>query len=143
MELIEIGGFSLDETGTADQAQLWRRGGFPLFYLSTDDAASYQWRTDFIRTFLERDIRRFGVNTAPEALRRLWQMLAHYHGSISNDSEIGRSLGESNQTVRRHLDIMTNAFMIRQLPPWFENLGKRLVRHPKVYVRDTGRFTSC
>ncbi len=138
VEFIEIGGFTLDETGVADQARLWQRGGFPLSFLAADDAASYQWRTDFIRTFLERDIRRFGVNTQPEALRRLWQMLAHHHGGISNGSEIGRSLGESNQTVRRHLDIMTNAFMIRQLPPWFENLGKRLVRHPKVYVRDTG-----
>jgi predicted AAA+ superfamily ATPase len=118
--------------------RLWQRGGFPLSYLAADDAASHQWRTDFIRTFLERDIRRFGVNTQPEPLRRLWQMLAHLHGGISNGSEIGRSLGESNQTVRRHLDILTNAFMIRQLPPWFENLGKRLVRHPKVYVRDTG-----
>ena len=137
-EFIEIGGFTLEETGVADQAKLWQRGGFPLSYLAKDDAASLQWRTDFIRTFLERDIRRFGVNTPPEALRRLWQMLAHYHGGISNGSEIGRSLGESNQTVRRHLDILTNAFMIRQLPPWFENLGKRLVRHPKVYVRDTG-----
>ena len=138
VEFIEIGGFTVDETGTTAQAQLWQRGGFPLAHLAADDAASYQWRSDFIRTFLERDIRRFGVNTPPEALRRLWQMLAHYHGGVSNGSEIGRSLGESNQTVRRHLDILTHAFMIRQLPPWFENLGKRLVRHPKVYVRDTG-----
>ncbi len=138
VEFIEIGGFTLAETGVAAQSQLWQRGGFPLSHLAQDDAASYQWRTDFIRTFLERDIRSFGVNTPPEALRRLWQMLAHYHGGVSNGSEIGRSLGESNQTVRRHLDILTHAFMIRQLPPWFENLGKRLVRHPKVYVRDTG-----
>lgn len=138
VEFIEIGGFTIDETGIPAQTQLWQRGGFPLSYLGANDADSYQWRVDFIRTFLERDIRRFGVNTAPEALRRLWQMLAHYHGGVSNGSEIGRSLGESNQTIRRHLDILTHAFMIRQLPPWFDNLGKRLVRHPKVYVRDTG-----
>jgi uncharacterized protein len=138
VEFIEIGGFTLEEAGDACQTELWQRGGFPLSHLAADDVASYQWRVDFIRTFLERDIRRFGVNTPPEALRRIWQMLAHHHGGISNGSEIGRSLGESNQTIRRQLDILTNAFMIRQLPPWFENLGKRLVRHPKIYVRDTG-----
>jgi hypothetical protein len=93
---------------------------------------------NFIQTFLERDVRMFGVQVPPVTLRRLWNMLAHYHGQIWNASEISRSLGEAHTTVKRHLDILTGALMVRQLPPWFENLGKRQVKSPKVYLRDTG-----
>jgi len=138
VEFIEIGGFQLADIGIEKQRQLWLRGGFPMAWLPARDADSMAWRMNFIRTFLERDLRTFGVEVTPAAMRRLWQMLAHYHGGVWNASEFGRSLGESYKTTRRHLDILTGAFMVRQLQPWFENSGKRLVRHPKVYIRDTG-----
>jgi len=135
---VDMGGFDLGEVGEAGQRQLWLRGGFPRSFLADDEAASFAWREDFIRTFLERDIRMFGVNVPPDTLRRLWTMVAHYHGQIWNSSEVGRSLGEAHTTVKRHLDILSGALVVRQLPPWFENLGKRQVKSPKVYVRDSG-----
>ena len=135
---VDIGGFALGELGEASQSRLWLRGGFPRSFLAEDDAASFVWREDFIRTFLERDIRMFGINVPPDTLRRLWTMVAHYHGQIWNISEVGRSLGEAHTTVRRHLDILTGALVVRQLSPWFENLGKRQVKSPKVYLRDSG-----
>lgn len=138
IEFIDVSGFQLDEVGAAHQAQLWLRGGFPLSWLAKKDVDSMAWRLGFIRTFLERDIRSFGLETSPAPLRRLWQMLAHYHGGVWNASEFGRSLGESYKTTRRHLDILSGLFMVRVLPPWFENLGKRIIRHPKVYIRDSG-----
>jgi predicted AAA+ superfamily ATPase len=138
IEFIDVSGFQLSEVGLEHQSRLWLRGGFPLSWLAKNDSDSMAWRLGFIRTFLERDIRTFGLETSPEALRRLWQMLAHYHGGVWNASEFGRSLGESYKTTRRHLDILSGLFMVRVLPPWFENLGKRIVRHPKVYIRDTG-----
>jgi len=138
IEFIDVSGFQLSEVGLEHQSRLWLRGGFPLAWLAKNDADSMAWRIGFIRTFLERDIRAFGLETSPEALRRLWQMLAHYHGGIWNASEFGRSLGESYKTTRRHLDILSGLFMVRVLPPWFENIGKRIVRHPKVYIRDSG-----
>lgn len=135
---VDMAGFSLGETGVDAQRKLWLRGGFPRSFLARNEDTSFAWRENFVRTFLERDIARFGIQVAPAALRRLWMMLAHYHGQIWNASEISRSLGEAHTTVKRHLDILTGAFMIRQLQPWFENIGKRQIRSPKVYICDSG-----
>lgn len=136
--LLPMGGFDLTEVGTKRLRALWWRGGFPRSLLAPSDAESRAWRGDFIQTFLERDLRRFGVQVAPANLRRFWNMVAHYHGQIWNASEIGRSLGEAHTTVKRHLDILCGALVMRQLPPWFENIGKRQVKSPKVYLRDSG-----
>lgn len=136
--LAPMTGFGLSEVGQHEQRALWWRGGFPRSFLAESDEESRQWRADFIQTFLERDLRRFGVQVAAMALRRFWSMVAHYHGQIWNASEIGRSLGEAHTTVKRHLDILCGAFVMRQLPPWFENIGKRQVKAPKVYLRDSG-----
>ncbi|MHB8473747.1 MAG: ATP-binding protein [Gammaproteobacteria bacterium] len=135
---VDMAGFNLGETGVDAQRKLWLRGGFPRSFLARNEDTSFAWRENFVRTFLERDIARFGIQVAPAALRRLWMMLAHYHGQIWNASEIARSLGEAHTTVKRHLDILTGAFMIRQLQPWFENIGKRQIRSPKVYICDSG-----
>jgi hypothetical protein len=139
---LQMSGFGLSEVGANALRSLWWRGGLPRSFLARTDIESRRWRDDFIRTFLERDLRQFGVQVAPAALRRFWSMLAHYHGQIWNGSEVGRSLGESHTTVRRHLDIMTGALVVRQLPPWFENLGKRQIKSPKVYLRDSGLLHS-
>lgn len=136
--IIEMAGFDLGETGAAALRRLWWRGGFPRSFLARSEAVSVAWRQDFIRTFLERDMLQLGVRIPPPALRRLWTMIAHYHGQIWNASEIARSLGETHVTVKRHLDALTGALMVRQLQPWLENLGKRQVKAPKVYVRDSG-----
>lgn len=138
VSLIPMAGFDLSEVGTKEMRSLWWRGGFPRSFLAPSDAESRQWRDDFVQTFLERDLRRFGVQVAPVTMRRFWNMVAHYHGQIWNASEIGRSLGEAHTTVKRHLDILCGAFVMRQLPPWLENLGKRQVKSPKVYLRDSG-----
>jgi hypothetical protein len=136
--LVEMGGFSLSEVGPTNLRRLWWRGRFPRAFLAKSEVGCRSWQENFIRTFLERDIRQFGVQTPPVALRRLWMMLAHYHGQIWNASELARALGESHPTVKRHLDILTGAAMLRQLQPWHVNLGKRQVKSPKVYIRDTG-----
>lgn len=135
---VEVSGFNLDESGSANATKWWNRGGLPRSFLARSEAQSFAWRQDFIRTFLERDIRELGFNLPPVALRRLWLMLAHYHGQTWNASEIARSLGESHATVKRHLDVLSGALVVRQLQPWFENLGKRQIKAPKVYVRDSG-----
>jgi len=140
--MVPMAGFDLSEVGPKALRSLWLRGGFPRSFLAKTEAESRQWREDFIQTFLERDVRRFGVQVAPMTLRRFWTMVAHYHAQIWNASEIGRSLGEAHTTVKRHLDIMCGAFVMRQLPPWFENLGKRQVRSVKVYLRDSGLLHS-
>ena len=136
--LIPMSGFGSTEIPVTDHRKLWWRGGFPRSFLAQSDAASRRWRADFIQTFLERDLRQFGVNVAPLAMRRFWMMVAHYHGQIWNASEIGRSLGEAHTTVKRHLDILCGAYVMRQLPPWFENISKRQVKSAKVFVRDSG-----
>jgi predicted AAA+ superfamily ATPase len=136
--LIAMGGFGVAEVGDRSLQELWWRGGFPRSFLARSNGESRAWREDFIQTFLERDLRRFGVQVPASALRRFWSMVAHYHGQIWNASEIGRSLGEAHTTVKRHLDILCGAFVLRQLPPWFENLGKRQVKSPKVFLRDSG-----
>jgi hypothetical protein len=136
--LVEMGGFNLSELGAEDMRRLWWRGRFPRSFLAKSEAACRAWQENFIQTFLERDIRQFGVQSPPVVFRRLWMMLAHYHGQIWNASELARSLGESHTTVKRHLDVLTGALMVRQLQPWHENLGKRQVKSPKIYIRDTG-----
>jgi predicted AAA+ superfamily ATPase len=135
---VDLGGFDLTEVSPGNWRRLWLRGGFPRAYLAADDARSISWRRDFIRTFLERDIPQLGIRIPAEALRRFWLMLAHHHGQIWNGAELARSLGVSEHTVRRYLDVLSGTFVVRQLPPWFENIGKRQYRAPKVYVRDSG-----
>lgn len=142
LEFIELQGFDLSETGASAIDTLWIRGGFPRSFLANSEADSLAWREGFIRTFLERDIAQLGINIPAVTMRRFWTMLAHYHGQTWNAAEIGRSMGLSDKTVRSYLDILTGTFMIRQLQPWFENLGKRLVKSPKIYFRDTGLYHS-
>jgi predicted AAA+ superfamily ATPase len=135
---VDMQGFSLDDVGLVAERMLWLRGGFPRSFLAVDDGASFAWRNDFLRSFSERDFGTLGLGATPASLGRLWRMAAHHHGQYLNASEFGRSLGETHKTVLRHLEMLAAAFMIRLLPPWFENLGKRLVRRPKLYVRDSG-----
>lgn len=123
---IELPPFSLNEAKKS--SILWLRGGFPRSYLAADDHDSYLWRQAYITTFLERDIPSLGFQLAPQQIRRFWLMLAHYHGQIFNASELGRSFGVSDHTVRKYLDILVGTFMVRRLSPWFENLGKRQVK---------------
>ncbi len=138
VEFIELTGFDLSETGGDGWRDLWVRGGFPRSYLAASDADSVAWREGFIRTFLERDIPELGISIPSAAMRRFWTMLAHYHGQTWNASELGRSLGLSDKTVRSYLDILTGTYMVRQLQPWAANLGKRQVKSPKIYLRDSG-----
>ena len=136
--LVDMGGFDLRETGAVAWKNLWQRGGFPRSFLAASDPASFAWRESFVRTFLERDIPQFGIQVPPETLRRFWSMIAHFHGQVWNGAEFARSLGSSEPTARRYLDILAGAFMVRVLPPWFESLKKRQLKSPKIYVRDTG-----
>ena len=136
----ELGPFALDETGIEDWRNLWIRGGFPRSYLSASGQQSTIWREEFIRSFLERDIPALGISIPSETLRRFWHMLSHYHGQLLNFSELGRSFGVSDHTIRRYLEILSGTFMIRLLPPWYANVGKRLVKAPKLYIRDSGLF---
>jgi len=135
---LEMQGFHLDEAGQTALLPLWNKGGFPRSFLAADTRQSFAWRKDFVRTFIEKDFSSLGLGSTPASLGRLWSMAAHYHGQILNASEIGRSLGETNKTVQRHLEMLSAGFMVRMLRPWFENLGKRLVRSPKLFVRDSG-----
>ena len=135
---IDLTAFKLDEVGQENLQSLWLRGGFPRSYLAGSDEDSFQWREDFIRTFLERDINLLGFNIPPTTLRRFWVMLAHYHGQIWKASEFARSMGVSEPTVKRYLDILAGTFLVRQIQPWYENLGKRQVKSPKIYIRDSG-----
>jgi uncharacterized protein len=134
----ELEGFDLSEVGLSREQPLWLRGGFPRSFLAGSDSASLEWRASFIRTFLERDIPQFGISIPAETLHRFWSMVAHYHGQLWNGAELARAFGVSATTVRRYLDLMTSALVLRQLPPWFENLAKRQIRSPKVYVADSG-----
>jgi predicted AAA+ superfamily ATPase len=134
----ELGGLALDEVGIARMDALWLRGGFPRSYLARSNAASSEWRRGFIRTFLERDVPQLGSGVPSTTLYRFWMMLAHYHGQVWNASEFARSFGVADTTVRSYLDLLSSALVVRLLPPWHENLGKRQVRSPKVYIADTG-----
>lgn len=134
----ELPGLALDEVGAARIDRLWVRGGFPRSFLSRSDGASMEWRTEFIRTFLERDLPALGINVAADTMRRFWSMLAHHHAQLWNASELGRSFGVADTTVRGYLDRLTDALVIRQLRAFHENLGKRQVKAPKIYLRDSG-----
>jgi len=138
VEFVELSGFDIAETGADASEQLWARGGFPRSFLAGSDEDSFAWREGFVRTFLERDIPQLGISIPPAAMRRFWTMLAHYHGQTWNASELARSMGLSDKTVRSYLDILSGTFMIRQLQPWYENVGKRQVKAPKIYFRDSG-----
>jgi len=138
VEIIEMRGFDLSEVGPTAQESLWLRGGFPRSYLAATDDDSTDWRKQFIGTFLERDLAALGFGLSPALMRRFWLMLAHYHGQIWNGSEIAASLGVAPNTARAYLDALEQTFMVRRLLPWHNNLGKRLVKTPKLYFRDTG-----
>jgi len=135
---VDLSGFDLREVGARSYDRLWIRGGFPRSFLAPDDSSSMAWREDFLRSFLERDIPQFGITIPAETLRRFWTMIAHYHGQVWNAAEFARSLGASENTARRYLDILSGAYMVRVLAPWFENIGKRQVKAPKIYIRDSG-----
>ncbi len=133
-----LDGFDLREVGLEALDSLWLRGGFPRSFLAPSDTASLEWRSAFTRTFLERDIPQLGVTVPSETLYRFWTMLAHYHGQLWNGAELARAFGVSATTVRRYLDLLTSTLVLRQIQPWFENVSKRQVRAPKVYVADAG-----
>jgi len=135
---IELGGFSLDDLAASQVRRLWIRGGFPPSYLARSNQVSFQWRQDFITTFLERDIPSLGIRIPSPRLRRFWMMLSHYHGQVFNSSEVARSLMISDTATRHYLDVLSQTFVVRQLQPWFYNTRKRLVKRPKIYVRDSG-----
>lgn len=134
----ELPGFGIEEIGQAASDELWIRGGFPRAMLAPNDEASNLWRQEFIRTYLERDLPTLGINLQTGLLQRFWTMLAHSHGQIWNSSRIGAALGVAHTTVRSHLDVLRDTFMVRLLPPYLSNTGKRQVKSPKVYFRDTG-----
>lgn len=138
LETVALEGFRLSDLGAAAQPRHWLRGGLPLSFTARSEADSLSWRRQFLQTFLERDMPQFGVQVPPIALHRFWSMLAHYHAQIWNAAELARALAVNESTVRRYLDLMAGVFMVRQLAPWHENLGKRQVKAPKIYIRDTG-----
>lgn len=134
----DLGGFSLGEVGIRHHSALWLRGGFPRSFLARSGRESFDWRLDFVRTFLERDLPQLGVSIPAVTMRRFWTMLAHYHGQVWNASEFARSFGVSDMTVRRYLDLLAATFIVRVLAPWHENVGKRQVKSPKIYLADSG-----
>jgi len=134
----ELQGFALDEVGMQHADRLWLRGGFPKAFLASSNASSAEWRREFISTFLERDLPQLGINIASATLRRFWMMLAHYHGQIWNSAEFARSFGVADTTIRHYLDLLTSALVVRQIPAWHENIGKRQVKAPKVFIADSG-----
>jgi len=137
-----LSGFRIHDIPEDRQNNLWIRGGLPLSFLADSDSNSAVWRENYIRTFLERDIPGLGIRIPPHTLHRFWQMISHYHGNIINFSEIGKSFGIADTTVRHYIDILQGTFMIRQLQPWYVNIKKRLVKRPKIYIRDSGIFHS-
>jgi predicted AAA+ superfamily ATPase len=138
MERVTIGGFSLRELGAEAEQNLWLRGGLPLSYLARSETDSKAWRKGFLQTLLERDFPQWGVRVPAVALLRFWTMLAHYHGQTWNAAEPARALGVSESTARRHLDLLTDALVVRQLHPYHANISKRQVKAPKIYIRDSG-----
>ncbi len=138
IETIAISGFNLGEVGAPSLNRHWQRGGFPLSFLARINDDSFTWRQQFIQTFLERDLPQLGIGIPASAALRFWTMVAHSHGSIWSSADPARSLGIGESTVRRYLDLFTNLLIVRQLQPWHENLTKRQVKAPKVYVRDSG-----
>lgn len=139
---VDLGGLNLAEVGPKARDALWLRGGFPRSFLATTDPASARWRSDFLRTFLEQDLPQLGVRTAAETLRRFWTMIAHFHGQVWNGAEFARALSASEPTARHYLDLLCGTYMVRRLQPWHTNLGKRELKAPKIYVRDSGLLHS-
>ena len=138
---LELPPFTVQETAAAagtDANRLWLRGGFPDSFLADDDAFSLRWREDFVRTYLERDIPQFGARIATETLRRLWTMLCHHQGQLLNVAQLARNLGVDGKTAAGYIDLLVDLLLVRRLPAWHANVGKRLVRSPRVYVRDSG-----
>jgi len=148
VETVDVGGFDLQEIGAnegySDEAasRLWLRGGFPRAYLAASDEDSMVWRTHAVADHVQIDMPQFGINIAAPAMLRFWTMLAHYHGQVWSAAPSAQSMGVSEPTIRRYLDTLTQTLMIRQLQPWHENLGKRQVKAPKIYFRDTGLLHS-
>lgn len=138
VSFVDVTGFTLSELHAGDLSRLWWRGGFPPAFLAPGDAAARQWHDDFGRTFLERDIPQLGIQVPAATLGRFWTMVAHVHGQVLNQAELARALGSSEPTARRYLDILSGTYVVRQLTPWFENLKKRQVKSPKIYIRDSG-----
>lgn len=138
----ELGGLRISDVGIKNIKKLWLRGGFPRAYLGASDTEAFLWLSNYISALLERDLPQMGINIPANTLRRFWTMICHYHGQVVNFSEIGRAFGVSDMTVRKYLDILEKTFMVRILQPWYVNVGKRLVKRPKVYVRDSGIFHS-
>jgi predicted AAA+ superfamily ATPase len=141
IHFLELSPFNYDELVAArytDSILMWSRGGFPEAILSDSEKYSFQWRVDFIRSFLERDIPQFGFSIPAITMRRFWTMIAHYHGQLLNSSKLAQSLGVSNPTIRKYIDIMEQTFMVNILPPFITNLKKRLIKSPKIYIRDSG-----
>ena len=138
IQFVDVAGLALTEVGTSNQDTLWMRGGFPRAFLATSAPTWVRWMRSFTSTFLERDIPMLSPRTSAEAVGRFWRMLAHYHGQVWNSSAFSHSMGVSVTAINRYRDLLSGAFMIRMLPPWFENLGKRLVKAPKIYLRDSG-----
>jgi hypothetical protein len=134
----ELHPLSLDEVGPAGFERLWRRGGFPRAFLARTEQASVDWRRDFVRTFLERDLPQLGVAVPAATIRRFWQMLAHLHGNVLNSSELARAFGVADTTIRRYLESLEATFMVRALPPFHANIAKRQVKAPKIYLSDSG-----
>lgn len=135
---VELSGFDLNDLGVDRLDDVWLRGGLPPSVLADDDQASNRWRDDYISTFLQRDLAALGFGMPAQTMRRFWSMLAHFHGQTWNGAELARSIDVSQPTVRRYVDALTDALMVRQLQPWFENLSKRQVKSPRVYIRDSG-----
>lgn len=135
-----LGGFRISDVGISNINRLWIRGAFPRAYLGISEKDSFVWRENYITTFLERDIPQLGITIPSNTLRRFWTMLSHYHGQIVNYSELGRSFGISDVTVRKYIDILSATFMVRVIQPWYINIGKRLVKRPKIYIKDSGIF---
>jgi uncharacterized protein len=142
IETVSLEGLRLGDLGASAQPRHWFRGGFPLAFTARSEVDSIAWRKQFLQTFLERDLPQLGVQIPAATLNRFWHMVAHYHGQIWNAAEFARALAVNESTVRRYLDLLSGVFMVRQLPAWFENLGKRQVKAPKIYIRDSGLLHS-
>ena len=138
--IIDLPGLTPGEVGPHRTDRLWLRGGYPRSFLAGSDPASMEWRETMIRTYLERDLRVMGFGYSPVVMRRFWTLLAHYHGQIWNAAEAASAMGVSARTVNTYLDALEQTFMVRRVLPWYENVGKRLVKSPKIYFRDPGLF---
>lgn len=135
---IELPSFTLDEVGHENETKLWHRGGFPLAYLAGSERGSMIWRKNFIKTYIEKDLALLGLSAEPQTIERFWRMLASVHGNLWNSESIGRSMGLTHPTINKYLDLMEGAFLVRRLQPYFVNIPKRLVKSPKIYLRDSG-----